>query len=146
MMKSQSWLPCVPELAPYLTPNVIQVLKVRGKPLPFIYKALKTVCRHQECSHHIFNAPIRHLKNWHGKPCEHKETDFTRSICNCMCLIDTPITSVKIAEAFGVHDSLVWHLENDAMDRIKRRVDAMQTKEVMRSPQATRLEVLDEED
>ncbi len=114
------WLPCVSDLAPYLSSEVMEILQVRGKPLPFLHHALGSMCEHRHCQHHVFHTPLRKDRGREGQ--RYKETEFTRQICNCMCLIDFPVNQAEIAEAFDVRLSWVQEIEARALRNMKEHM------------------------
>ncbi len=123
------WLPCVRDLAPYLTPEVKQILEETGQPLPALLKVLDRRCFHNECKHHIFNTPLRKERN--GQ--RYTENNFTRSICNCMCLIQNGTTQASIAEMFDVRLFWVQCIERKALASLREALDEKFYEEVTAS-------------
>lgn len=115
------WLPCVPDLAPYLSQEVADALRVRGKSLPYLHVILESKCEYRHCRHHVFHYPLR--KPGFGKNAgvvqEYKETSFTKRICNCMCLLEDPVERREIAETFGIWPSWLQKLEEQALAKMR---------------------------
>ena len=119
--------PCLKELSSYFSPELVTLFKRAGKPVPYMMIILDQACQHRECPHHILNIEL-----WPNG----KETEYSRTHANCMCLIeDSAATIPVLMETLGQAWGSIQNREDRALKKIRKNMPKFYgEKEVTLSP------------